>query len=141
MSSDVVSHHVSQVIHADPRVVYDFASDVRNLPKWASGLATSPVDIRGDHLVVDSPMGEVTVRFVPTNDLGVLDHDVTLPSGTTVNNPVRVIAHPDGAEVVFTVRQIELTDADFQRDLRTVAEDLGRLKRCVESRESRFGSG
>lgn len=131
--ADVVSRHVSQVIHAGPDVVYAFAADPSNLPRWAAGLANTPVTVEGEQLVVDSPMGEVTVRFAPANDLGVLDHDVTLPSGTTVNNPVRVIAHPDGAEVVFTVRQIELTDDEFARDLRTVGEDLARLKECVES--------
>lgn len=80
-------------------------------------------------------MGQVTVRFVPSNDLGVLDHDVTLPSGTTVNNPVRVLAHPNGAEVLLTVRQIELTDEEYERDLRTVADDLKRLKALMESRQ------
>ncbi|MFC6705163.1 SRPBCC family protein [Flexivirga alba] len=132
--ADVASRHLSQVIHVDPDVVYAFASDVHNLPQWAAGLANSSVAIHDDHLVVDSPMGGVTVRFVAVNDFGVLDHDVTLPSGTTVNNPVRVIAHPDGAEVIFTVRQIELTDEGFERDLQTVGEDLARLKACVESR-------
>ncbi len=63
----------------------------------------------------------------------MLDHDVTLPSGTTVNNPVRVLAHPDGAEVLFTVRQIELTDEEYERDLRIVADDLKRLKALMES--------
>lgn len=84
-------------------------------------------------LVVDSPMGKVTVRFAARNNLGVLDHDVTLPSGTTVNNPVRVLTHPDGAEVVFTVRQIELTDEEFERDTRMVADDLVRLKNLLEA--------
>jgi hypothetical protein len=78
-------------------------------------------------------MGQVRVRFVPRNNLGVLDHDVTLPSGTTVNNPVRVLDHPNGAEVLFTVRQIELTDEEYVRDLDMVADDLLRLKRLVES--------
>ena len=77
-------------------------------------------------------MGEVTVRFVPRNDLGVLDHDVVLPSGTTVTNPLRVLAHPDGCEVVFSVRQIELTDDEFDRDCRMVAEDLDRLRVLME---------
>lgn len=132
-NADVASRQVSQIIHADPQAVYAFASDVHNLPQWAAGLANAPVAIHDDHLVVESPMGDVTVRFVPANGFGVLDHDVTLPSGTTVNNPVRVIAHPDGAEVIFTVRQIELTDEEFERDLQTVGQDLARLKDCVES--------
>lgn len=76
-------------------------------------------------------MGTVRVRFVPRNDLGVLDHDVTLPSGTTVTIPVRVLPHPDGAEVVFTVRRIELTEEEFERDVRAVADDLARLEECM----------
>lgn len=126
------SRHVSVVICRPAAQVYDFAADPDNLPRWAAGLAHSDVTRQGDMLVVDSPMGRVTVRFVARNSLGVLDHDVTLPSGTTVNNPVRVLTHPDGSEVLFTVRQIELTDAEFERDLRLVADDLTRLKNIVE---------
>ncbi|WP_306436602.1 MULTISPECIES: SRPBCC family protein [unclassified Rhodococcus (in: high G+C Gram-positive bacteria)] len=103
------------------------------MPKWAAGLANSPVTIDGDRLLVDSPMGQVAVRFVPHNDLGVLDHDVTLPSGTVVNNPVRVLSHPNGAEILFTVRQIELSDEEFERDLGMVADDLKRLEEVLEA--------
>lgn len=127
------SRHISCVIGTSPRDVYDFASDPGNLPKWAEGMAKAEVTLDGDELLVDSPMGQVRVRFAARNTLGVMDHDVTLPSGTTVNNPLRVIAHPDGAEVIFTVRQIELTDDEFDRDCRMVADDLSRLKRVLES--------
>ena len=78
-------------------------------------------------------MGRVKVRFVERNAFGVLDHDVTLPSGTVVTNPVRVLAHPNGAEVVFTVRQIDLDDAEFDRDIETVAADLDRLAGLLSS--------
>ena len=88
--------------------------------------------MRGDALVADSPMGEVVVRFVPRNDFGVADHDVTLPSGETVNNPFRVLAHPDGAEVLFTVRQLAMGDEEFERDCRLVAADLDRLAALLE---------
>jgi hypothetical protein len=132
-NAEVASRHVSQVIHQSPVDVYDFASDPRNLPRWASGLSQSQVTYDGDQLLIDSPMGQVTVRFVARNDYFVLDHDVTLPSGTTVNNPVRVLTHPDGAEILFTVRQIELTDDEYERDIRTVADDLQRLRALVES--------
>lgn len=127
------SHHVSRVIAAEPDAVYDFASDVENLPLWAAGLAQSEVVRDGDTLVVESPMGRVQVRFVEKNAFRILDHDVTLPSGTVVTNPVRVLAHPDGAEIVFTVRQIELDDAGFERDIAAVAADLDRLADLIES--------
>ncbi|MCD9153670.1 SRPBCC family protein [Aeromicrobium duanguangcaii] len=126
------SRHLSRVIAASPQSVYAFAADPAHLPLWAAGLAQAQVEVRGDALVAQSPMGEVTVRFVPPNDLGVLDHDVTLPSGTTVTNPLRVLAHPEGAEVLFTVRQIELTDEEFERDCRLVEQDLETLRGLLE---------
>ena len=129
----VASRHVSQVIGCTPDEVYEFAADPANLPRWAAGLANSAVTVDGDRLLAESPMGQVTVRFVPHNDLGVLDHDVTLPSGTVVNNPVRVLSHPNGAEILFTVRQIELSVDEFERDLDMVAEDLRRLKELLEA--------
>lgn len=129
----VASRHVARVIRRTPAEVYEFAANPANLPKWAAGLANSPVTIDGDRLLAESPMGQVTVRFVPYNDLGVLDHDVTLPSGTIVNNPVRVLSHPNGAEILFTVRQIELSDEEFERDLAMVAEDLKRLAEVLEA--------
>lgn len=125
------SRHVSRVISAPADVVYEYASNIENLPAWAAGLAQSEVVRDGDTLFVESPMGRVEVRFVEQNRFGVLDHDVTLPSGTVVTNPVRVLSHPDGAEVIFTVRQIELDDEEFARDVSLVEADLERLDRQV----------
>lgn len=125
------SRHVSIVIPEPSERVYECAADPRNLPLWAAGLAQSEVEMRGEDLIVQSPMGDVTVRFVPRNDLGVLDHDVVLPSGTVVTNPLRVMNHPEGSEVIFTVRQIELSDEEFERDCGMVAHDLERLRALV----------
>lgn len=129
------SRHVSAVIAAEPDVVYAFAADPENLPRWASGLAQAEVALEGDLLIVDSPMGRVTVCFAPPNEYGVLDHDVTLPAGAVVSNPLRVVAHPHGAEVVFTVRRLDLTAEEFDRDCATVARDLDRLRELVERGE------
>lgn len=131
-AGSIRSRHVSQVIKCPVAQVYDFAANPENLPRWAAGLSRGAVERVGDTLLVDSPMGRVIVRFTARNDLGVLDHDVTLPSGETVNNPVRVLAHPDGAEVLFTIRQIDLSDDEFDRDTRMVAEDLERLRAFLE---------
>ena len=122
------SRHVSTVIGVSADLVYDFVADPDNLPKWAAGLASSEVVRRGDDLLAESPMGTVTIRFVPRNTLGVVDHDVILPNGDTVHNPLRVLPHPEGAEVVFTLRQLAMSDAEFDQDTRMVEEDLERLK-------------
>ena len=127
------SLHVSQVVHRPPREVYDYARDPDHLPLWASGLARSEVTRDGDALLVDSPMGRISVRFAPRNEYGVLDHDVELPTGTTVVNPFRVLAHPDGAELLFSIRQLELSDDELARDAEVVQADLRRLKELLES--------
>ncbi len=127
------SRHVSTVIAATPDAVYAFAADPANLPKWAVGLAEGDVKRDGDLLVVESPMGLVTVKFGSPNEFGVLDHDVTLPTGAVVTNPLRVIAHPEGSEVVFTLRQLDMSDDDFETDAAMVEADLARLRAIVES--------
>ncbi len=130
---DMRSRHISVVIAATKDEVYTFAADADNLPRWAAGLA-SGIRREGDLLITQSPMGEVTVRFAPPNPFGILDHDVTLPDGTVVANPLRVIEHPDGAEVVFTVRQRDLSDDDFEADCAAVEGDLEALRYVVTER-------
>ncbi|GAA2460742.1 SRPBCC family protein [Streptomyces macrosporus] len=128
------SRHIS--IHIDRTVdeVYAYASDPANLPAWAHGLGGPIEKIEDQWVVESSPMGRITVDFAPRNALGVLDHDVTLPSGETIHNPVRVITSGTGSEVVFTLRrQPEMSDADFERDAGMVAADLARLKEVMES--------
>ncbi len=79
-------------------------------------------------------MGRVRVRFVELNPFGVADHDVTLPDGTTVTNPLRVLRNGEGCEVVFTLFHREgVANADFQKDAELVREDLARLKRLLEN--------
>jgi hypothetical protein len=126
------SRHVSEVIRRSPDEVYAYAGNPDHLPRWASGLAQSEVRRDGDDLVVRSPMGNVRVRFVARNHLGVLDHTVTLPDGAQVLNPVRVVAHPEGAEVLFTVRQLGMSDEQFDADVAAVAADLARLRELLE---------
>lgn len=128
------SRHVSVVIHRPVDEVCDVAGDPARLPGWASGLARGEATIDDDELVVESPMGGVRVRFVPGNELGVLDHEVTLPDGSRVYNPLRVLPHPHGAEVVFSVRQLSDDDDEFERDCAMVAADLDRLARLLEGR-------
>lgn len=127
------SRHVSIEIARTPAEVYSLARDTRRLPEWAAGLAAgTPTVVDDDELVVDSPMGRVRVRFAQRNTLGVLDHEVTLPDGTTTVNPLRVLPHPVGAEVVFTLRQLDAGDDEFERDAAMVADDLTRLRGLLE---------
>jgi len=124
---------VTGSLHLDVRVdraaedVYAFVADPSHLPLWAAGLSAG-VERRGDRWFADSPMGEVEVRFAPENPYGVLDHDVVLPDGTTVTNPLRVLPLGDRCEVVFTLRRADGVDDDaFEADAAAVRADLSRL--------------
>ena len=126
----MATRHLSIVLEQDPQTVYDFAADPVNLPKWAAGLAQSETHQVGQELFVESPMGRVKVTFVDRNSLGVLDHTVVLPTGESVYNPLRVLAHPEGSEVVFTLRQLSMSNEEFDRDTQLVETDLQRLRDC-----------
>ncbi|MFK4069886.1 SRPBCC family protein [Streptomyces sp. NPDC029674] len=137
------SRHLSTYIDRTVNDVYAYASDPANLPAWARGLGESIEKIEDHWVAESSPMGRVVVTFAPHNELGVLDHDVTLPSGETVYNPVRVIASGAGSEVVFTLRRGPgMSDTEFERDVGMVAADLARLKELMESGQGSYsGSG
>jgi hypothetical protein len=126
------ARHVSVSINRAVADVYRFAARVENMPRWASGLAGA-IESRDGEWVADGPIGRVTVRPAPPNDLGVLDHDVVLPSGTTVHNPVRVVPNGGGSEVIFSLfRQPGVSDQQFAEDGATVAKDLRLLKSLLE---------
>jgi hypothetical protein len=124
--------HLSQSIRRSAETVSAFAGDPANLPQWAAGLSTG-IRRDGDRWVTDSPMGEVEVEFVGSVELGVLDHDVRMPDGTVMHNPLRVLRNDEGSEVVFTLyRRPGVTDEDFAHDAELVRQDLARLRDALE---------
>lgn len=124
--------HISVSIQRSPQDVYRFASDPRNLPRWASGLSAGIRNVGGEWIST-SPLGEVKVRFTEPNALGVLDHDVVLPSGITVHNPLRVVPNGLGSEVIFSLfRQPDVSEETFVNDARWVEKDLQTLKSLLE---------
>jgi hypothetical protein len=103
-------------IERDPLDVYNFVSDPKNLPRWASGLAAA-----------------VKVRFVERNKYGVLDHYVSSGAGPEVYVPMRVFPNSEGAEVLLTVfRQPGRSDEQFGEDTQWVRRDLEALKELLE---------
>lgn len=124
--------HISVTVERPPADVYDYASNPANLPSWAAGLGSSIRQVDGDW-VADSPMGPVVVRFTARNELGVMDHDVVLPSGVSVHNPLRVVPNGDGSEVVFTLFcRPEMSAEEFANDAAAVERDLEALKSVLE---------
>lgn len=114
------SRHVAVSIDRSAEDVYDYVVDPANLAEWASGVGSA-----------------VAVGFVERNPWGVLDHDVTLPSGEILRVPMRVVPDGAGCEVVLTVRPGPGPGPDddaLDRDAAAVAADLATLKRLLDAR-------
>ena len=122
--TDDTSRHISEWIRAAPAAVYAFASDPANLSRWAAGLA-------------DPALANAVAEFAPSNEFGVLDHVMRLPTGESVYNPMRVIPSGDDddvCEVVFTLRRrLGVTNEEFEADAAAVAADLATLRELTES--------
>ncbi|HEX2424274.1 MAG TPA: SRPBCC family protein [Actinomycetota bacterium] len=127
------SRQITEWIDRRAADVYEYASDPANLARWAPGLGDSVENVDG-RWFVDTASGRLGFAFVERNTYGVLDHEVTLPTGEIVYNPMRVIPDGDGSEVVFTLRRLpDMSDEDFERDAGLVQADLTRLKHLLEA--------
>lgn len=116
-----------------PQEVSDFVSNPANLPRWASGIGTSIKNVDGKW-IADTQNGPIEIRFAPRNDLGVLDHYVTVAPGVVVYAPMRVVPNGSGSELTFTLfRQPDMTDRKFQEDADWVLRDFARLKALLEA--------
>jgi hypothetical protein len=126
------SQHLSTQVERPAAEVYAYVVNPANLPNWATGLSGS-IEQRDGRWFAESPMGDIEVRFVPENPYFVLDHEVRLSDGTTFNNPMRVIDHGTGCEVVFTLlRRSDQSDDDYEADATTIRTDLAILKELLE---------
>ena len=127
------SRHLTVRIERRASDVYEYASNPANVPAWAPGLGTA-IELMDGAWFIGTGDDRVRVAFAEHNPFGVLDHEVTLPSGDVVHVPMRVIPDGDSSEVVFTLRRRpEMTDDEFERDAGLVQADLDRLKRILEA--------
>ena len=112
-----------------------FVSHPPNFAKFAAFVRS--VDRRNGKWFLETGDGSMKIEFVPPNELGVLDHTVTLPSGAEVFNPMRVILNGTGSVVIFTTFQRPgMSDDEFSRDVKLVEADLKTLKAELEEKPS-----
>jgi hypothetical protein len=112
--------------------VVAFLSDMQNRKTWApwirSVAKSSPRD-----WTLETEAGLMKVHFVEPNSFGVLDHHVTLASGVTVLNAMRVLPNGTGSELVMVLFQSPATStSEFERDIQAVTDDFARIKQAAE---------
>ena len=126
--------HVSISAPRDEVIV--FLSDLDNWRTWAPWIHSVKRASEKDW-VLDTEAGQMKIRFVEPNSLGVLDHEVELESGRTVFNSMRVLPNGSGSELVMVIfQQPGASSEEFDRDVQAVRADLGRLKKAAESPRS-----
>ena len=119
-------------INRGHKSVYEFVSDLNNLPKWATTFCLS-IKRDGENWQALTPQGPVKIRITPRNDFGILDHYIVQVPGVEMHVPMRVIQNDKGSEVIFVLfHQPDMTDAQFAEDLYKVQQDLKTLKQVLE---------
>lgn len=119
----MTTRHVSRVTPVAPEFVDEFGSSLDNLPRQAGAQRRPTFSAEAARGWPIRQMWTVTVQFVARNESGVIDLGLTLPTGTTVTNAERVLAHSEGSEIVYTVRLIGVTDDESARDLGKIEGD------------------
>ncbi|KMY85539.1 hypothetical protein BUMB_03447 [Candidatus Paraburkholderia calva] len=119
---------ISVSIARDWRELYEALWRPEAFQRWASGLAQSSLEPAGEVWKARCPAGDVTIRFTPHNDFGVVYHTVVLEDGAEIDVPLRVLRNASGAEVALTLfRQPGMTDEKFAADADWVRRDLATL--------------
>jgi hypothetical protein len=127
----------AEVVHTSiatpPHELIAFLADMHNWTTWAPWVR-SVRRVSARDWTLDTEAGPMRARFVERNSLGVLDHEVTLASGVTVLNSMRVLANGSGSELVMVVFQSPGASAEeFERDVQAVRDDLARIKKAAEA--------
>lgn len=126
------SKTLSVSIDCDPKKVYEFVSNLENLPKWAKTFCRSIRRSDGEW-IVETPQGPVKINIAEKNDFGILDHYVRPSAGAELFVPMRVVPNDYGSEVLFTLFQSpDISDESYAEDIRLVVQDLKRLKSIME---------
>jgi len=125
--------HISISINRPKESVCQFASNPINFPQWLAFVKT--VSQQSVYAwAAETDLGEIQIQITPQNELGVIDHTVTLPDGSQVNNALRVIQNNNGSEVIFSLFKMpEKNDDEFEKDAASVTADLETLKQILEA--------
>lgn len=89
------SETVTTVLPAPREQVFDYMSDIRNLPRWATEFARELHEEDGEFRVVNN-LGEFVFEIEADRDTGVIDMFAGPTKEELAVFPTRAVALPDG---------------------------------------------
>jgi hypothetical protein len=126
----VRSETVTTVLAAPPERVFDYMSDVRNLPRWATEFARE-LRREGDRWIVRNNLGELVFEIRSDERTGVID----MLAGPTADElavfPTRVVGLPDGQTAYsFTMFQAPgMPDDLFESQHESLRREFANIER------------
>jgi len=121
---------VTAVLNAPKEHVFDYLSQVANLPKWASEFARELKYEDGKAKVVNG-LGEFYVSIDADRDTGVIDMYAGPTESELALFPTRVIAMPAGGSAfLFTMFQgAEMPDELFESQYQSLLREFENIER------------
>ena len=124
------SETVTTVLAAPPERVFDYMSDVRNLPRWATEFARE-LRREGDRWIVRNNLGELVFEIRSDERTGVID----MLAGPTPDElavfPTRVVELPGGQTAYsFTMFQAPgMPDELFESQHESLRREFANIER------------
>ncbi|MBW0434201.1 SRPBCC family protein [Leptospira yasudae] len=133
MKTTFAAKHVSVSVGVPWKTAYEFLSEPKNFPEWASGLCKSISPGPNEEWIIEAPQGMLKAIFTPENPYGILDHTVILNETDRIANPLRILPNGEGSEILFTLfKTPDMTQQKFEEDAAWVKKDLNELKALLE---------
>jgi hypothetical protein len=126
----MISRTVTAVLDAPREQVFDYLSQIVNLPKWASEFARELKYEDGRAKVVNG-LGEFYVSIDADRDTGVIDMYVGPTESEFALFPTRVVALPAGGSAFsFTMFQgAEMPDELFESQYQSLLREFENIER------------
>ena len=124
------AHTVTAVLDAPQTAVFDYLSQIENLPKWATEFARELKYDDGKAKVVNG-LGEFYFTIAADEETGVIDMHAGPTEDELALFPTRVVPLPDGRSAyTFTMFQAPGTPDDlFESQYQSLLRELENLHR------------
>ena len=124
---------VTTVLDATPRAVFEYLSDIENLPEWANEFARE-LRREGDEFKVVNGLGEFYFTIEAEPATGVIDMFAGPTKDSMAVFPTRAVALPDGRTAyTFTMFQgPDMPDELFEAQHASLRREFANIERLLE---------